>query len=203
MVYTFYRTTAIGDGSFTNPKRSKLCDYIVNDGTKDFWDWVHDALPVRYALAWAEVSVHQRIMSDPDIKQISPSFNTVPEIDEWMNLPVEDVDILLIFEKDGFPMFWTTPETTHREVFRYISKSHVIMQEFRRARDVEGLKLFGRSLDDHLDTVTPLIKNRVVGFMQFKGMDTDVTTFTHVRQLIHRIINQHNGPLLSIGPVTL
>ena len=218
LTYRFYRTRRIGTGGLIpNPKepgsttfdayRSALDTYITIDGTgQAFWDWIHDARPVRYALALCESAKHTILVADPDIQPLSPELSTVADVTAWLDglFAPDSATAGTILESDGCSIAWTSVGTTRRAVLRYLAHVHVMTQEGRRRKDPDLLRLFSELLESRVNELPIAVRQKIATWMQSKGLDTSwITGTTRLRQVIHFLRENVTWPDLRLGPVVL
>lgn len=202
--YRFYRSTQIGTGTQADPFRSALTRCVVGQGNT-FWDWVHDARSLRYALVLAEPAVHTTCAADPDITSFSTQL-TATELAAWLELPASSLSLAARnqLETDGFSLGWANASTTRRELLRYMSKVHVMMQELKRLRDSNSLQLFNRGLDTTVGALSATVRNALASWVASHGLDTgQVNASTTVRQLIHYVLQNGTWQELNFGSVVI
>lgn len=207
LTYRLYRSIRIGTGARDNPWRSKLTLYITADGTgADFWDWIHDARPVRYALTRCDSTVHTQIAADIEITPLSPELSTLAALNSWGNelastIPLGMRDQL---EADGCSMSWVTAQTTKREVLRYLSRMHRISQELRRLRESDALDFLMQDLTRPVAQVPLAARTRISTWMHNHDLETTwITGSTTVREVIHFILEQRVWDPLPFGALSL
>lgn len=207
LTYRFYRSLEIGDGlTPATAFKSALTRYITSDGQPngpDFWDWRHEARPVRYAFARCDSTVHTQCATDADITPYSPELADLPAVQAWLDGTLASVPIGIRnqIESDGFSTGWVNAQTTRRAAFIYISKVHVLMQELRRLRDEDSLVMFKQLLDSTIGSLSLQVRNKVGTWMTNRGLDTSwITGPTTVREVIHHIVINLNWQVLHFGP---
>jgi hypothetical protein len=205
--YRLYRSPLIGTGVRGDPFRSKLTQYIVGNATgQTFWDWIHDARPVRYALTFCDTTIHPTIAADAQMTVLSAQLADLPALEAWLNEPAGSVPqaIIDVFESDGFHMGWASGATTKREVLRYIAKVHVMIQDLKRLRDNVSIGLFTRALTVPVSDIPVNVRQQMATWMQSMGLDTSwIVGSTLVREVIHYIMQNRVWPDLQLGPVDL
>lgn len=205
LTYRFYRSPQIGTGTKDDPLRSKLTLYIFNDGSGSrFWDWVHYARPVRYALAHCESSTHTQIAADPEMTPLSGELADRAAIDAWMAETLQGApqSIRDLFEADGFSVSWATTQTTKKQMLRYLCKVHVQTQDLERLGQTTTLECFRRALDSQVNQLPANVRTGVRDWMQAKGLDTTwIGGTTTIRQVIQYIVENIDWPVLTLGDV--
>lgn len=206
LTYRFYRSTEIGTGTIVDPRRNVLTNYITGGDGADFWDWIHDARPIRYAFSCADSTVHDLCAADADITPYSPQLADLPAVQVWLDSPLSSVPVGIRnqIESDGFSTAWATGQTTRRAAFIYISRVHVMMQELKRLKDNDSLEMFTKGLDTTVGALTTLVRNKVSQWMENRGLDTSwVLGSTSVREVIQYIITNLEWRILQFGPHNL
>lgn len=205
MSYKFYRTTVIGTGVLHDGFRSSIDPYITEDGTGNgYWDWINDARPLRYVLASTDSATHTQIAGDSSIKAISPELADLAAVQAWLDTAaINDTTLTNQFESDGISASWIANQTSRRELWRYVSKLHVMTQDLKRLRNSDSLELFNRALTSTVSQLPAATRTKVASWMQAKGLDTAwVVGGTTVRQVLQYINENINWPILPLGPVT-
>lgn len=204
MTYRFYRTARLGDGSRANPFRSALTRYIpgsIQGAT--FWDWIHDARPLRYALALTDSVTHVLAASDADIQALSPELADLAAVNTWLESSTLSDPAHTTLEGDGISTQWIAAQTTRRQLFRYAARLHVVVQDVKRLKNAETMDIFGRGLDLQMNQVPVTTRQKIRTWMEAKGLDTTwITNATTVRQVLHYIVQNVDWPVLPFGPVT-
>ena len=217
LTYRLYRTERIGTGTLipsekepgvlvVDPFRSALDDYITTDETgQTYWDWIHDARALRYALALCESSKHAVLAADPRIVALSPEGDSLTSIQAWLDAPLSaDATLLARLEADGCSTAWITGGTTRRHVLRYLMHTHVICQDARRAKVVDVLTFLAGNLDSRTGDVPLRVRQAVSAWITSKGLTTtQFTNNTTVREVVHYVRENIDWPTLTLGPVEL
>ena len=217
LTYRLYRTDRIGTGGMIldpkepgamrpDPYRSALDDYITNDGTgQNFWDWVHDARPIRYALAVCESAKHDVLAADARIAPASPQCPDLAALHAWLDTDISpDTALLTRLENDGCSTAWVTGLTTRRQVMRYLMHVHVMSQDARRLKAAELLSFLTQNLDTRLGDLPLAVRQRARTWIESKGLTT--TQFTNnslVREVLHYLRENIEWPSLTLGPLVL
>lgn len=203
MTYRFYRAVVIGDGSRTNPWRSKLTDYITAGAGADFWDWINDARPLRYCLALCEPAVHTVIDDDVDIVALGPEHADLAAVNTWLeSATISDVVVHARLELDGISASWIAAQTTRRQLMNYASRMHVVIQDVKRLRNSETMDIFSRALTSRVNQLPVATRTKIQEWMTTKGLDvTWIAGTTGVRQVLHYILENINWPRLRLGPI--
>lgn len=199
--YRFYLAPRLGTGTRQDPLRSKLANYIINDGTMDFWNWVNRATAVTINMAWCESSLHATIDADAEIRAISPELADVAAVDAWLDGLIGTLPTALsnAFENAGMPVHWITGSTTRRQFMRFLAGWTWMVQNMT---DQERT-FVANNLDDTMNQIGATARNRMRAWMEGKGLDTSwVVNSTTVRAVVVFIVQNGNYPLLSFGPVT-
>lgn len=205
MTFRFYRTAQIGTGTRNDAFRSAMDRYIVADGSgQNFWDWIHDGRPLRYVLARATTATHLTAELDPDITPVSPEMPDLEAVRLWLDSPVlADVTLTTTLENDGISTSWASQQTTRRQVFRFLSRLHVVTQDIRRIDGADALRFFREGLDTSISQVPPAVREAFRTWMQSKGLDAGwITGSTTVRQVVHYVMSNIDWTILALGPVT-
>lgn len=209
LTYVFYRSDQIGTGTLHDPYRSKLDDYVVADGTgTDFWDIIHDARPIRYALARADSSVHEAIRADAGIAAFSPEMSDLDGINAWLDGVVPDLPQAVIdtLESDGISTAWVTSATTRRQLMRYLVRILAATQDIRRLIDRleatdDAMDLFRRALTLSVNQIPTATRQSAASWLQSKGLDTGwISGTTTVRQVIQFALENLDWPVMRLGP---
>lgn len=204
--YRFYVALTIGDGlSRATAFRSKLSNFIVNDGTKDFWSWSNRAWPRQFCLALCDTTLHTTIAADVDIAPLSPELADVSTVNTWLDGPVGTLPtgVATALEAGGIPVDWIDGTTTRRQLWRFIAAWHFVMQRFNGSGDSNAFAFIKRSLDDTVGQVPAAARNRISAWMSGQGLDTAwITGATKVRAVVRFILANGNFPVMQLGPVS-
>ncbi len=202
--YRFYTSLTIGDGlSKKTAFRSKLCNYIVNDGTQDLWDWYNPARQHRFCLALCNSSLHATIVTDADIIALSPELADISAVNVWLDSIVDPMSFADI-EKGGVPVHWAVgTTTTWRQLWRFVAAWHYVSQRFSGENDNHGLTFLKANLDHTVSSVPHTTRTRIASWMTNKGLDTSwITDTTPVRDIVSFIIQNADFPIMNHGPVS-
>lgn len=201
MTYRLYLATRIGDGiTHQTAFRSKLVNYIVNDGTKDFWSWGNRATAFCFCLALCDSPLHATIAADVDIIALSPELADTAAITTYLNGLVGTLptNISNALEAAGIPVDWITAGTTRRQLWRFISAWHFINQRMTAAQRT----FLANNLDSTIGSLTVAERNRISTWMTNNNLDTTwITGPTLVREVVKFIIQNGNFPIMGQGPV--
>jgi hypothetical protein len=204
--YRFYVARTIGDGlSRATAFRSKLYEYLVNDGTQDFWSWSNRAWPRQFCLAFCDTTLHATMAADPDIVALSPELADVPAVSTWLDGPVGTLPagIVTALENGGIPVDWVDGTTTRRQLWRFVSGWHFIVQRFSGSGDVDGFAFMQRNLDNTVSQVPVGARNRISAWMTANGIDSSwIVGATPVRAVVRFILVNGNFPIMGHGPVS-
>jgi hypothetical protein len=204
--YRFYLAATIGDGvSRATAFRSKLSDFIVNDGTKDFWDWSNRATAFRFCLAWCPTALHTSIAADANVTVLSPELADPAAVAAWLDQDVGTLAAALAnkLEAAGIPVDWITAGITRRQLWRFISAWHFITQRMNSAGDTNALAFIRSNLDSTIGSLPAAVRNRASAWMSEKGLDTSwIVAGTKVRAVVRFIIVNGNFPIMSHSPVS-
>lgn len=199
--YRFYLAPRLGTGTRQDPLRSKLANYIVNDGTKDFWNLVNRSTPWCLCLAWCDSALHATIEADAEIRALSPELADVDALNSYMDglqgtIPA---GIVTGLENAGVPVDWVNASTTRREVWRYISRWHYMSQQMT---DQERTFL-ANNLNTTFQQLAAAARTRIQAWMTARAIATAwITNQTQVRAIITFIVNNGNFPAQPYGPLT-
>lgn len=203
LTYRFYRSLEIGTGlTLADAKRSALTRYITAGSGSDFWDWVHDARPVRYVFARCDSTIHALCVADADITAYSPELANIPAVQAWLDGTLSSVPVAIRnqIESDGFSTAWANAQTTRRAAFLYISRVHVMMQGLRRLRDDDSLQMFTKGLDTTVGALSVQVRNKVSTWMNNRGLDTSwILGTTTIRAVIQYINFNLEWRILTFG----
>ena len=217
LTYRFYRTERIGTGGLIPSEkdpgafrvdafRSVLDAYITIDGTgQSFWDWVHDARPIRYALARCEAATHALLAADPRIIPLSPLCPDLAALSLWLDTPVSgDVPLLTQLDADGCATDGVTVQTTRRSLLRALMHRHVMAQEARRAKAPAVLDVLGRTLETTMRDLPLATRQALRAWMAATGMTAVPTANSAtLREVVRYIAQGRAWPTLTLGPLEL
>jgi hypothetical protein len=203
MTYRFYLTTRIGDGAtHQTAMRSKLANFIVNDGTKDFWSWGNRATPFFFCLAFCDSALHATIVADIDIVALSPELADSGAITIYLDGLVGTLPVAIsnALEAAGIPIDWIIAGTTRRQLWRFISAWHFINQRMTQSERT----FLANNLDATIGSLTVAARNQISAWMTAHGnLDTTwITGPTLVRAVVKFIIQNGNFPIMGNGPVS-
>lgn len=200
--YRFYRAPTLGTGASPQDGiRSKLTNYIVNDGTQDFWDWSFRTRNTRYCLAWCASSVHTTIAADAEITVLSPELADLPAIQTWLDGLVGTLPaaVAMVLEADGISTTWLTGATTRRQLWKFIAKLHVLIQKLSGSGDADLRDLFKNGLATTVAQVPVAARTKIGNWMTNNGMDTSwITGATTLRQVTHFVVANASFPPLRM-----
>ena len=217
LTYRLYRCVTIGSGRLVtvvdpvkgstqriDPKRSKLDDYVKQDGSgSTFWDWINDGRAMRVCLARCESAVHTVIAADPGCTALSPELATVADLDAWLDTAGIPGAVVTRLEADGFPTEWITAGTTRRELLRALSRHHVTLQWAWRDRVTALLAAHSLTLDSTLNQLTAAQRNAISSWCTSRGVDVSgLTASSTIRQLWQRV-RAAITHTMNLGPVRL
>jgi hypothetical protein len=217
LTYRLYRTQRIGTGRLISdpkepgatrpdPFRSALDAYITQDETgQNFWDWVHDARPVRYALARCESGLHVVLAAHARISALSPECADISDLQTWLDGPVSaDAAFLARLEGDGCSTAWLRGSTTRRQLVRYLMHLHVMMQDARHTKVTDLLTCMAHNLDTRLGDVPVGMRQAVRTWIEGKGLTTtQFKNTSKVREVLHYLRENIDWPTLTLGPLVL
>lgn len=206
--YRFYRAPTLGTGASTQDYiRSKLQNYIVNDGTptspatQDFWDWSFRTRSARYCLAWCDSTVHTTIAADAEITVLSPELADIAAIQTWLDGLVGSLPagLATVLEADGISTTWLTGTTTRRQLWRFIAKLHSLVQKLSGSGDADLRDLFKNGLATTVGQVPVAARNKIGNWMINQGMDTSwITGATTLRQVTEFVVANASFPPLRM-----
>jgi hypothetical protein len=197
LTYKFYRSTIIGDGTRGNSFRSKLVNFIIEDGSgATFENFIDPQKPLCYDLARCDSTVHAQIASDADIKPISIELADDAAVLEWMNGDgFADALVNAQLESDGCSTAWKSTGTTRRDLMAYLAKLYILGLDIGRARDSDLLRLIKENLDNRINQLPVAVRNKVTNWMVTKGLDAGwIGGQTTVRQVLHYVIENVQWP---------
>lgn len=191
--YRLYLAARLGDGvSHATPFRSKLANYISDDGTQRFWDWSNRATPWRLCLAFCDTTVHATIAADTDITVLSPESADLSALGTWLDGLVGTLpaNVATAFENARFPVDWITASTTRRQLWRAISLWHVMVQSANGDGAANALAFIASNLDATVGSLSAAVRNAMSAWMTSRGLDvSQVTGATTIRAVVKGILN--------------
>jgi hypothetical protein len=204
--YRFYLAARDGDGlSHRTAFRSRLTQYIVADGSQDFWDWSNRATAFRFCLALCSTAKHSQIAADPGVQALSPELADVPAIQAWLDGPIgTDLPLSLqtVLENAGIPVDWIIASTTLRALWQFVLSWHYIAQRVSGVGDNNVLNFLASNLDSTVASLSAVVRTRVSNWMTEKGLDASwITGPTLVREVVKYIVQNLPAPPLMLGPV--
>jgi len=200
LTYRFYRSTQIGDGSKADPFRSKLTQYIVDDGASGFWDWLNPIRGVRYSLAKADSTLHATIAADPDIMALSPELADLAALNAWLDQSITPGPTLINrLENDGISTAWMSGPTTARELLRYAGKLHVFYGDFM-VDHADAVAFVQANLDTTIGNLPQAVRTSARNWITGKGLDVSwIQNATTVRQVLQYILENITWPNIPFG----
>lgn len=202
MTLRLYLSTRIGVGTRADPFRSKLANFIINDGTKDFSDWSNRATAFRFALAQCDSALHATIAADPDVVALSPELVDGPAVQTWLDglvgtIPPAQTTAL---EAAGIPVDWVDGTTTRRQLWRFISAWHFMCQRMSGEGTTNALLFIASNLDSTVGSLTAPVRNQMSTWMSNHGLDTSwIVGGTLVRAVVKFAITNGAFPVMRIG----
>jgi hypothetical protein len=146
--YRLYVAKTIGDGKTPETAfRPKVSDYLPIGDTQ-YWSWANDTHKMMFCLALCPTELHAKMSTDSDITPLSRELADDNAVQTYLNSAIGGAHPETIaLEENGIPCDWVKPETTHRELWRFIAARHSITQRLfgKRHPDLEYLK---KPLDD-------------------------------------------------------
>ncbi len=204
MTIRFYLSSTLGDGlSRQTAFRSKLSNFIVNDGTQDFWDWSNRVTVFRFCIATCASALHTTIAADPDVVALSPELADVPAINAYLDGLVGTLPapVATALEAAGIPVNWLVAGTTRRQLWRFISNWHVVVQAL--SNNPTARTFLASSLGLRVNQVPAAQRNAIAAWMTARGIDSSwITGTTLIRTVVIFIIQNGNFPIMNNGPVT-
>ena len=209
LTYRFYRSPVIGTGTRQDPFRSALTPYIVEDGTgAGFWDWINPITDARYALSCAESTIHDTVDGDATITALSDQLADLVAVVNWLDSEAADFQPATplgnVLEGDRISVAWMATQTTRRQLFRYISKTHTMGQDLKRLKNGVSIAGLGAALDLQVNQITAAQRNAIASWINSKGLSTAwVTNTTTLRQVRQYILENIEWPVLGWPQFTL
>lgn len=212
MVFQFYRTKEIGTGGSVtvddpvkgrvtrvDSKRCALDRYISNDGTgQNFWDFICDSRPIRYALAVADESKFALLAKDTDVLQISPVCNGLAELQAWLDSPLDSF-LAFVFETDGFVV---DGAVTNRHAWRMVAMMHAVFQRMRQTKNTDCLQVFSKTSETETVALSATELTAVSQFFSSQSIDgAKLERATTLRQVSQELLTSKEWPSLELGPV--
>ncbi len=189
MKVRFYIAPQQGDGTYLNPYRSIITDYVDFTSGGGVLEMDSPARRISLAYVLATDLEHSNIMADVrviplsllmDVADLSISLDT-----DISFLPSFDV-IKTKLEAHGISCTWITTNTI-RDVIRYIIKLFHITQKF--AMKDNALTLLKQNLGTTTGTLPVIVRNTIKTWMQNKGLAIGwITNATTVREVLHFIL---------------
>lgn len=207
MTLRFYLSTTLGDGlSRQTAFRPKLRSYIVYDGTQDFSDWSNRATAFRFCIADCASALHTTIAADPDVLALSPELADVAAVNAYLDGLVGTLPgpVATALEAAGLPVDWITAGTTRRQLWRFASMWHVVVQAL--AENPNALSFLRTNLGSRVNTIPVAQRNAIQNWMISRGIDTSwITGPTLIRAVVKFIIQSGGIPLVdrTFGGVVL
>jgi len=201
--YRFYMATTIGTGTRADPFRAALTDFIVADGTQDFWSWFNPTHSVQFCLAWCDPTLHTTIAADSRVTVLSPQWDDVnTHLDDLVGTIPSGTQTAL--ETNGIPVAWIDASTTYRDVWRWLSKRHIFSQSLIGTGDTNVVNFIKNNLDTTVGSLSAAVRNAGQNWMTNHGLDTSwITGTTTVRQVVKFIIANGSFSIMKHGPANL
>lgn len=190
-----YIAPQIGSGTFLDPYRSKLNDYIDIHAGETFDEIDNPARRYSICIVTAQPSTFAVIDADPDIVALTP--NDVPpaqlaaRLDDLVStLPIAFRDnVRNELEARGISFAWVGASNTIRDVIRYLLRVHFFCQRAEGEGNADILDFIRENLDTTVAQTPVNIRNAVKTWMENKGLATGwITNQTTVRQILHSIV---------------
>jgi hypothetical protein len=142
--FRFYVAKTIGDGKTPQTAfRPAVMNYLTGGIDQQCWSWANDTHYVVFCLVAVPTGLHARITSDPDITALSPELIDKGAVEKYLDSTIsKDHPETIVLEANSIPCDWIKPETTYRELWRFIAARHSITQRLfgKRHQDLEKFK---------------------------------------------------------------
>lgn len=202
MLTRFYVAPQQGDGSFLNPYRSILNDFInIHQG--DWFDEIDNpARHISICCVHALQTSHDAILADGRALPIGSIFDDAQKT-VFLNSLISSIPNLTALKTSlgshGISTSWLSGSNTIRDGIRYLIRIFSTAQ----IADGEGNKnikdLISRNLDMTVQQIPVAIRNAVRDWMQSKGLAIGwINNATTVREILHFIVSN-----LGIGKLKM
>ncbi len=203
--YRFYLAATIGDGAPATRFRSKLCNYLVQNATQDFWSWPNSVTSNQFCLAWCPTALHTTIAADVDVVPLSSELADVAAVTAYLDAPVGTIPtgVATALENNGIPLDWVTITTTPRQIWQFISIRHSVAERINGAGNANALSFLRNNLDTQVSAISVAVRNAVASWMQAQGIDASwIVGTTTVRAVLKFIVVNWQLPIMNYGPVS-
>lgn len=206
LTFRFYRTPVIGTGVRGDGFRSPISDIVHIDPQtgQGWWDWIHNARPIRYGLAYCDSSVHATIAHDSTIVALSPELADLSAVVAWLKAPISgDSAALAQFETDGISTGWTSAPTPRFDMWKYAAVLMASQEELKRAKNSDSLDIFSRPLTATVAQIPLASRQKVGDWIVSKGLDKNwITGTTTIRQVLQYLFNSIQWVPPALGPIS-
>jgi hypothetical protein len=201
-----YLAPQIGSGTFLDPFRSKLNNYINVQAGESFDEIDNPARRYSICTVIAQPATHQTIATDPTIIALTPNDVTPAQLQAVLDSPVSSLpsafrtNVQNALEAKGISFAWVGASNTVRDVFRYLLRVHFFAQRVEGEGNINIFNFIKQNLDTTAKDLTAAQRNAVKNWMDSKGLSTGwITNTTTVRQVIHAIVTDLGFGIIKIG----
>jgi gas vesicle protein len=201
MKVRFYIAPQQGDGTFLDPFRSILNDFI--DIAKGEWfdEIDHPARRISICCVHALDETHGNIGKDGKVIIVSP-LTDEKELSKILDMPfseIKDIADSQTLEGIGIDASWVK-DNTLKDVLQHIMKLFSAVQIADGEGEQEVKEFLSKNISATVDSVSSTVSNKVTQWIDAKGIDiTSIGAKTTVKDISKILVDNMNGKLKMSG----
>lgn len=194
MLIRVYLAPQLGNGSFQDPYRSLLNEFVSVPDGETFDEIDNPARRYSICVVYAKQDTHDVIAADTRISVLSPLYADAAVFKSGLDAPFSSWPqelrqlVLTALDGKGINTGWITLSNTPRDVYRVLLRVHALSQIFDGTRR-DLLDLIRQNLDTKVSQIPAALRTAVSAWMQSRGLAIGwITNQTTVREILHFIV---------------
>lgn len=193
MKLRFYIAPQIGTGTWTDPYRSLINNFIDVDAGEGFREFDNPARHISICLVTANDSTHATLASQANIvvasRLLDDAADMAVALQENFNGLSNSDALKAKMESHGVSASWITGTNTVKDVLRYLMKVFATAQISDWQNVPEMKQMISQNLTATVAQVPQPIRETVKAWMQARGLATGwIGNSTTVREIVHFIV---------------
>ncbi len=202
-----YIAPQIGSGTFPDPFRSKINNYINVQAGETFDEIDNPARRYSICFVTAQPATHAAIAEDTEIVALTPNDVTPAQLQAVLDNPVSSLPLAFrtnvqnALEARGISFAWVDPpNNTIRDVFRYLLRIHFFSQRAEGEGNANVLAFIRQNLDTTVQQLSAAQRNAAKNWMESKGLSTSwIKGDDTVRMILQHIVYNLGFGVIKIG----